>query len=355
MTLRQLRAVLIAGVVATVYLMVSPSSTIRLLAFIFGCSFLIYTLQDAKRRLLMLRFGAAHAAIVLFQLTLVLLGVELDFSLLLRSVYGELLPPTGIHIDYNAFSQFDIFLPRVAGLNREPAFGCILFLCLCIVGIQARRRALTVLLGAATLATLSKVLFPILAAFVLGRLLSTKASSTPPSMRYITKAGAFLVLNMIVLAGVKLNIELVEAAMVLDASFFHRIVGFYALAEQAGDFRLVGGSQDLISAAHIYSDYEFRNEPRAFLDGSVVSKVVVDFGSIAAGVLSLAVAWFATSWAAAAALAVAGLFINFLSLSPATILLFVLLCFASARAKRNTRPSRRLSQAVRPSVVCSNG
>lgn len=319
------------------YCLVDMAGAIRLIAFVFGCYFVRHTLLDKSRSDLMMRYATWHAVIVLIQFLLVLVDVPIDFSQIVGSIYGGLLPPTGINIDYNAFSQFDLFLPRVAGLNREPAFACILFLGLLSVALSKRRLALTALMVLAVFCTLSKIAFPL----VLALLITCLPWGKERPRRFIGFAGKLLVfalINVGLLISVKSNVELIETAMLLDASFYHRFIGLHTISEEFSAFSVIGNSRDVVSAAPIFADYEFRDEKRAFLDGNVIAKLLVDFGYIAAALYWLAVGLIAASVPAAAALAIAGVFTNILSLAPATVLLFVLLCgFAKPATKVSFR------------------
>lgn len=324
MDLSEFRVLAAGALLIAVYALVDAATAFRMLAFIFGGMFLLHTLADERRRALMLRMAAWHVVVVLLQFLLVIAGVGLDFSELFRSVYGPLLPPTGIHIDYNAFSQWDVFLPRVAGLNREPAYGCVLFLGFMTLALQAHRWRLATLLAAAVVCTLSKIVFPLLLALGVAWILGKRAQG-PGVFAFVGKLLAFSAINLLLILFVKANIELVESAMQLDASYFHRFAGLYTLAERFDSLLALGNSQSSVGAAAIFADYEFLNDRRAFLDGSVLSKLAVDLGYVAAALYALVLAWCANNWAAGIALAIAGVFINFLSVAPATILLFVVL------------------------------
>jgi hypothetical protein len=98
-----------------------------------------------------------------------------------------------------------------------------------------------------------------------------------------------------------------------------------------------------------FADYEFADNARAFLDGSVLPKILVDFGYAAVIGYILVLARFVRDPAAMLALCVTGLFINYLSVSPATVMTFALLSGAyfdrrpapvssTFRAKRATLP-----------------
>lgn len=348
MNLGEFRVLATGLVLTAVYALVDAATALRMLAFIFGGLFLLHTLADPARRALMLRMAVWHGLIVLLQFVLVVSGIGLDFSELFRAVYGPLLPPTGIHIDYNAFSQWDIFLPRVAGLNREPAYGCVLFLGFLALAVQARRWRQAAVLAAAIVCTLSKIVFPLLLALGIAWALGRRSPGRGPGP-FLGKLLAFSAINLLLIVLVKANIELVESAMQLDASYFHRFVGLYTLAERFDALLALGNSQGGVGAAAIFADYEFLNDRRAFLDGSVLSKLAVDLGYVAAALYALVLAWFAANWAASIALAIAGLFINFLSVAPATILLFIVLAgMARTRSGRATTHNRSPAAATSP-------
>lgn len=313
-------ATLVAGLVDAV-------GVLRLVAFALGVAFLHLCAGDPRRMRLLLALGAVHAAVVIVQLVLVTAGFEVDFSELFRRFYGDLLPATGMHIDYNAFSQFDLFVPRVAGLSREPAFASVLFIGLAFVAARTGRWRLLLLFTAALLCTLSKVAFPLLLA--LGLAWSAAGTGRRSGLWNLASAAgrlaAFVGVHLALVYAVYLNLDAVELAMGLDASFYHRFIGLHTFATQWDELALLGNSYDRLAASSAFQDYEFLADRRAFLDGSVVSKLVVDFGYFSLAAYAVAVAGLSRSWWHAVSLALGGMFINLLSVSPATVLLFWLL------------------------------
>lgn len=300
--------------------LIDPVAAARTLAFCCGLCFLHVAMKDPRKRALILNLTAVHAWIVITQLALVMGGIEIDFSKLLRLVYGPLLPPTGIHIDYNAFSQIDLFIPRVAGLSREPAFASVLFLGMTFVAVRIKRYKLAILFTAATLCTLSKIVFPLILALALSwfakRGLSRRIRSIAINFALVAT------IHLGVILAVAFFLEEVEVAMALDASFYHRFIGLYTFATQWDVIRWAGNSIDTISQADIFSTYEFLDDKRAFLDGSVISKIAVDFGYAALLLYFLLISILCARWPTIVATVVAGIFINLISVSPATILLF---------------------------------
>jgi uncharacterized membrane protein YbhN (UPF0104 family) len=203
----------------------------------------------------------------------------------------------------------------------------------------------------AVLCTLSKIAFPLILAIGLVNICQRRALRRN-LLKFGVRLFAFLAFNLCVIWAVKANVELVEATMLLDASYYHRFVGLYTISEEFDKFSVIGNSQAAVKSDAIFSDYEFRDDQRAFLDGSVLSKIFVDDGYVAAALYSVLVASLSASWLAVIALALAGLFINFLSLSPATILLFVLLCGMAPMppplTRNINRKRRRLTFFLRP-------
>lgn len=313
----------IAGAVLLLVL-ADPVGLLRIIAFLFGITFVAVLVRSPARLQLLLKLAAVHAVIVLLQLIVVMAGVPLDFSEVLRSAYGSLLPPTGLHIDYNAFSQWDVFIPRVAGLNREPAFASLLFLGFLIIAFKLKERRLALLFLVAVVCTMSKVVFPLAAAIVIS-LQGSQQRQHSRAVRLLRNLAVFVGVHLLVIIAVRMNLELVEIAMALDASFYHRFVGLHTLASQWDQIAWFGNSINRVSSDAIFADYEFLDDRRAFLDGSAVSKLAVDFGRVGIIVYAVAAASVCRNAFAAAGLALGGLFINLLSVSPATLLSFWLL------------------------------
>ncbi|SEK57475.1 hypothetical protein SAMN05216359_102254 [Roseateles sp. YR242] len=300
--------------------LVDPVSAARTTAFFCGLCFLHVAMQHPAKREFMLSLMKLHAWVVIAQLLLVLIGVEIDFSQVLRAIYGPLLPPTGIHIDYNAFSQFDLFLPRVAGLSREPAFASVLFVGMTFIALRMRRRLLAGLFTVATLCTLSKIVFPLILALLF--VWRTPAEQTRTWRSMTLNFLFFVAIHLVVIAGVAFFIEETELAMQLDASFYHRIIGLHTFATQWDVIHWFGNGIDDLSRADIFQNYEFLDDRRAFLDGSVTSKLAADFGYAALFLYALLVSFLCTRWTAVLAVAIGGIFINLISVSPATIMFF---------------------------------
>ncbi len=303
--------------------LIDPVGTFRFAAFGLALLFLGLCARDARRFEFLLGLGAIHAVVVVVQLALVTAGFEIDFSEIFRGLYGGLLPATGQHIDYNAFSQFDIYVPRVAGLSREPAFASVLFTGLAFVAARLGRWRLFMLFALACLCTLSKIVFPLLAALALawpadGRERRASAAAVAGHL------ALFAAVHLALIYAVRLNLDAVRLAMELDASFYHRLIGLHTFATQWDELSVLGNSIDRISQASIFQDYEFLADRRAFLDGSVVSKLAVDFGYLGLAAYAVAAACLARSWRHVLAIAVGGLFING-KVSPATVLLSWLL------------------------------
>lgn len=327
---------------------VDPVAVVRIIAFAFGLAFLHQCMRSDSRRRLLLTLAAVHAWVVILQLILVIAGIPLDFSAVFRAIYGGLLPPTGIHIDYNAFSQLDLFIPRVAGLSREPAFASVFFLGFTFVAWRSGHRKHIALFAAATLCTLSKIIFPLILALAI-----VACADTTRHRRWTTTCANALIisaLHLVVILAVYFMLEEAELAMALDASFYHRIIGLHTFATQWDNIPWIGNGMDLLSRANIFATYEFLDDKRAFLDGSVISKVAVDFGYAGLIVYVAIVSAVCTRWQAAVALSIGGMFINLLSVSPATILLFWLLSgrFASVIPRRTAGHRYR---SVHPSAL----
>lgn len=341
------RAPAIVGVLAVgtgLLALVDPVSAARTIAFCCGLCFLHVAMRDPVKRDFLLRLTKYHAWIAIAQLLLVTSGIELDFSKVLRAIYGPLLPPTGIHIDYNAFSQIDLFIPRVAGLSREPAFASVLFVGMTFVALRVERPRLAALFMLATLCTLSKIAFPLILALAFAWLVRP---GSPRTVRSTVKNLLVLILvHVLMITAVSYFVEEVELAMALDASFYHRFIGLHTFATQWDVIHWMGNSIDDLSRADIFATYEFLDDRRAFLDGSVVSKLAADFGYAALLLYVLLVAVICPRWTAVIAVSLGGIFINLISVSPATILFFWLStglyadAIDGARRPHRRQPSR---------------
>lgn len=306
-------------------IVVDATGFVRLCAFFLGFIFFHFSANEPRHLGVLLKLMSMHAWITIGQLLLVMAGVPLDFSEIFRALYGSLLPPTGIHIDYNAFSQFDFFIPRVAGLSREPAFASLLFLSFTAIALRLRHWRLVLLFATALLCTLSKVVFPLLVALALSWPTDTRRRQ-PAALRVLINLATFTGFHLLLVYLVLQNLELIEFAMALDASFYHRFIGLHTLATQWDVLAWFGNSIDRVSTAPIFASYEFLDDRRAFLDGSVVSKLVIDFGYFGVAVYALVVSLLSKHWRTTLGLGLGGLFINFLSVSPATLVVFWLLC-----------------------------
>jgi hypothetical protein len=322
-----------------------PITALRLLSFYFSCIFFAYVAASPTRLGFLVSAGTVHAAIVVLQFLLLSVGLEVDFSVVLRTVYGPLLPGTGSHIDYNAFSQLDIFFPRVAGINREPAFATVLFLGLGMIAWRQGRRKAALLCALATLFSLSKVLFALLPSYVLlWWSLHRPSNRSVPAMagRLLVVVASQVAFYLVIH---KLS-PLVGDLAALDASFYHRFIGHMTVADDPSAFNLLTSSWERLSRLSEFADYEFKDFRRGFFDGSVVAKLLLDFGWLPTVFYALAVSVLSRNWQAALALSLGGLFINLLSVSPATVITFMNLC-----ALTYLRPSSRRTLQRRRAAI----
>lgn len=317
------------------------SASARVVAFYVSCLFLCRLLNDDGYRELLFKAACVHAMIVIVQFTLLFIDVEIDFSVILRAIYGSLLPGTGSHIDYNAFSQLDFYFPRVAGLNREPAFAAVLFLGFCVISLIERHFARSLLFAAATICSLSKIVIVLLPVY-LTIMISTRIIGRQTSGAVASRFALFIASQFLVLAAIGHYSEFIRELAALDASFYHRFIGLVTLATEPEKFNLLGSSWASLSKLGDLSDYEFVNFQRGFFDGSVVPKMITDFGYLSALVYAMTVAVLARNWVCVLAVSFGGIFVNLLSVSPATVLTFVMLCGLGYRI-----PPRATQAAVR--------
>lgn len=324
-----------------------PITSLRLLSFYFSCIFFAYVAASPARLNFLISAGAVHAGIVALQFLLLLAGIEIDFSVVLRAIYGPLLPGTGTHIDYNAFSQLDIFFPRVAGINREPAFAAVLFLGLGVIAWQRRRPRVALLFAAATLFSLSKVIFALVPSYAM-----LLWSLRRPAGRSTTQvAGRFVVIvlsQVVFYLGTRALTPLVTDLSALDASFYHRFIGHLTVANDPGAFNFLQSSWERLSRSPDFADYEFRDFQRGFFDGSVVAKMLLDFGWLPVCFYAVALAVLTRNWQAAVAVSLGGLFINLLSVSPATVITFMNLCALSYLSSATLQPPAPCRPEDRP-------
>lgn len=338
----ELRYVLVASVLIAPCVVGDPITCLRLLSFYLSCVFFAYVCASEARLNFMLAAGMVHAVIVCVQFALLWAGVELDFSVLLRAIYGPLLPGTGTHIDYNAFSQLDIFFPRVAGINREPAFAAVLFLGLGFIAMQRRRTGYAWLFLLATLFSLSKVVFALIPSYALLYWSLRRPEKAGGGWGVLSNVLIFIASQAVFYLGIYLFSEPVAGLAALDASFYHRIIGHLTVATDPGSFNILGSSWAEMSRQAAFADYEFKDFQRGFFDGSVVAKLLLDFGWVITLFYVVAVSALARNWQSVLALSIGGMFINLLSVSPATVITFMNLCalpyLLSAPLHRGTRP-----------------
>lgn len=327
------------------------SASVRTVAFYVSCLFLCRLLNDDRYRELLFKAACVHAMIVIAQFALLFIDVEVDFSVILRAIYGPLLPGTGSHIDYNAFSQLDFYFPRVAGLNREPAFAAVLFLGLFAISLIERRFARSLLFAAATICTLSKIVVVLLPVYLM-IVISTRIKGRQTVGAVAGHFALFVASQFLVLAAIGLFSELIRDLAALDASFYHRFIGLVTLATEPEKFNLLGSSWPSLSKLGELSDYEFVDFQRGFFDGSVVPKMITDFGYLSALVYAMTIAVLARNWVCVLAVSFGGIFVNLLSVSPATVLTFVTLCGLGYRVPpvANKAAVRRRRPAAPPPV-----
>ncbi len=301
-----------------------PLTSLRMASFYFACLFFVKVLSTPRLRKFMLSMGYLHAWVIIAQFTLLLAGIEIDFSKVLRVLYGPLLPGTGEHIDYNAFSQFDFFFPRVAGINREPAFAAVLYLAWLSLSIQDGKRWRSLIFLAAMLFSLSKIILALLPVYALV-VLSLRAPATRTAWGRVGNFAVFVVSQLVIYAIIYAFQDAISGVADLDASFYHRFIGMLTVARSPHEFGLIGSSwSDLIKLPSI-ADYEFLNFRRGFFDGNLLPKLLVDFGWVALTIYVMLVVKFARNWINVLAVSYGGLFINLLSVSPATVATFILL------------------------------
>jgi len=310
-----------------------PSASLRTAAFYVSCLFVCSLLKDDHYREILFKAACVHATVVIGQFLLLFLDIEIDFSAMLRAVYGPLLPGTGTHIDYNAFSQLDFYFPRVAGLNREPAFAAVLFLGFCAISLIERRFARALLFAIATVCSLSKIVIVLVPVYLM------VALSTRMKARYSTIAIAghlvlFITSQFVVLGAVSQFSDLIRDLAALDASFYHRFIGLLTVATEPDKFDLIGSSWQKLSRLGEFSDYEFVDFQRGFFDGSVIPKMLTDFGYLPVFIYAAVIALLARNWVCVLAVSFGGIFVNLLSVSPATVLTFVTLCGMGFRLPR---------------------
>lgn len=315
-----------------------PITALRLLSFYFSCIFFAYVAASPARLDFLITAGAVHAGIITFQFLLVTAGIEIDFSVMLRAVYGTLLPGTGTHIDYNAFSQLGIFIPRVAGINREPAFAAVLFFGLGFIAWQRQRRQVALMCVLAMLLSLSKVVFALLPSYLL-LLWSLRRPESRSASSIAGRLMAIVLSQVVFYLGIRALTPLVTDLSALDASFYHRFIGHLTVANDPGAFNLLQSSWDQLAHSPDFAQYEFRDFQRGFFDGSVVAKMLLDFGWFMVGLYAIAIACLTRNWQAALALSFGGLFINLLSVSPATVITFMNLCALSYLNRSPRRPA----------------
>lgn len=328
-----------------------PITALRLLAFYFSCIFFAYVAASPARLNFLITAGSVHAVAVVLQFLLLLVDIEIDFSVVLRAIYGPLLPDTGTHIDYNGFSQLGIFFPRVAGINREPAFAAVLFLGLGVIAWLRQRQRVALLLALATLFSLSKVIFALLPSYAL--LLWSLRRPAGRSPAAVAGRLAVIVFSQIIFyLCIQAFNPLMTALSALDASFYHRFIGHLTVANDPGAFNLLQSSWERLARAPDFADYEFRDFQRGFFDGSVVAKMLLDFGWVPLGFYAVALAVITRNWQAAMAVSFGGLFINLLSVSPATVITFMNLCALSYLSVTPRRPAASSSPLLRTEDNC---
>lgn len=305
-----------------------PLTSLRLLSFYFSCIFFAYVTASPVRLNFLITAGAVHAAIIVMQFLLLLFGIEVDFSVMLRAIYGPLLPGTGNHIDYNAFSQLDIFIPRVAGINREPAFAAVLFLGMGVIVWQRQQHKVVFLFALATLLSLSKVIFALLPAYAL-LFWSLRTPARYSVLAVVARTMVIILSQLIFYLFIEAQSPLFTEISVLDASFYHRFIGHLTVANAPGLFNILGSSWEHLTRMPDFVDYDFKDFQRGFFDGSVITKMLLDFGWLPTGFYIVAIAVLSRNWKAALALSFGGLFINLLSVSPSTVITFMNLCALS--------------------------
>lgn len=349
LTPRNFAIFVVAAMLLGVSCLFDLSASVRTVAFYVSCLFLCRLLDDDRYRELLFRAACLHAAIVIVQFTLLLVDIEVDFSTILRAIYGPLLPGTGSHIDYNAFSQFDFYFPRVAGLNREPAFAAVLFLGFCAISLIERRFARSMLFAAATICSLSKIVVVLLPVYLMV-MVSARIKGRRTTGTFVGYFTLFIASQVLMLASVLLFSDLIRELAALDASFYHRFIGLVTLATEPERFNLLGSSWISLSKLGELSDYEFVDFQRGFFDGSVIPKMITDFGYLAALMYAITVAVIARNWVCVLAVSFGGIFVNLLSVSPATVLTFVALCGlgfrVSPRSVKAVVRQRRSSSAA---------
>jgi hypothetical protein len=324
-----------------------PITSLRLLSFYFSCIFFAYVAASSARLNFLITAGAVHAGIITLQFLLLLAGIEIDFSIVLRSIYGPLLPATGAHVDYNAFSQLDIFIPRVAGINREPAFASVLFLGLAVIAWQRQRRRVTVMFVLATLFSMSKVVFALLPSYGL-LLWSLRRPASRSAWSIVGRFVAIVLSQVIFYLGIRALTPMVTDLSALDASFYHRFIGHLTVANDPASFNLLQSSWERLAGSPEFTDYEFRDFQRGFFDGSVVAKILLDFGWLPVSFYVVVLAFLTRNWQAAVALSLGGLFINLLSVSPVTVITFMNLCALGYLSSAPRRPA-----SLSPASLCT--
>lgn len=302
-----------------------PITGLRIISFYLSCVFFLYVASNRGRLNFLISAGTVHAAAVVLQFTLLLANIEIDFSSILRAIYGPLLPGTGTHIDYNAFSQFDFFFPRVAGINREPAFAAVLFMGLGFIAHQRGRKVSALLFLLATLFSLSKIVLVLIPCYAL-MVLSMRSPARRSILSIMGRFAIIIVSQLVFYAAVNAASETVSELAALDASFYHRFIGHLMVATDPAAFEMLGSSWEKLSSLPALSDYEFKDFRRGFFDGSVIAKALVDFGWLPALFYVSAISVVSRNWQSALALSIGGLFINLLSVSPATVVTFINLC-----------------------------
>lgn len=297
-------------------------AVLRFISFILSCFFVVGVLGINRYRDFFYKIMIIHALIIISQFALVIFGVNIDFSIIFKSLYGDLLPSVGSHIDYNAFSQFGLYLPRVAGLNREPAYASILFLSVAYLLFLERKMIAASIMMVAVLVSLSKIVIVILPVLFIIYLCRNEKKGNGVVINVLSFCGVQIFIFSII--GLSYN-YLIEVAQ-LDASFYHRFIGSLMVYRYPEQFSLFGESWSSMIKMPELSDYEFLLNQRAFFDGSVIPKFIVDYGWIPLFLFVFCVALVSRRWFNSAAIAMAGIFLNLISVSPATVLLFVVLC-----------------------------